>query len=856
MNGNTLTEAFINNSILEHVGVTFIESSKDETFISYRELYDKSLLLLGYLQELDIRPGEELLFQIEDNFHFLSLFWACILGGIIPVPCSLGTTEDYRLKLTHIWNSLSSPHLVVERRISGKLEGFLQVNPLMEEKLIWLEDALQSGFQHNVGVIYEALEQDIAFIQFSSGSTGAPKGVTLTHGNLVANVSAIIHKSALTENDSYLSWMPLTHDMGLIGMYLAPMYRKINSYLIPVDIFARRPMIWLDKVNEHRITRTASPNFGYKLLMTAFKPRNATDWDLSCIRTIFNGAEPIAPSLCYKFMDLLENYGLKWTSVYAVYGLAEASVGVSFPSPDTELVTVTVDRRFLVVGEKVRLITKGETGIHALTLVELGSALNDCEIRISSDSSASLPELSIGFIQIRGKNVTRGYYNNPAATAKLITGDGWVNTGDLGFLQDGNLVVTGRAKDIIFVNGRNAYPHDIERIAEDTEGVELGKVAVTGVYDEELERDRILVFIQYKKSLSTFAGLAAEVSRQINRRMAIDVDGVIPVKIIPKTTSGKVQRYILGESYKQGEYSEIIHALAPLLEQERHSKGIVLPQTDIEISLSEIWRDTLGLAQVGIHDHFFEIGGNSMLLLQMIDDLEAQYSGVVSITDPFAYPTIHDLAQFIMKSETSQNPAVLELPRLYMADSGMHSAGVKSCVLRCSLSGIQSEHLRQAALGLNARLDELLLGIYMILLSQVAPDSLRIQMHAQLLRNKAEEITLDQSELKDLPAALLAIQLQRKREILSFRLTDMFKRKHVYPRLYVSPLFLNREAGESTDDMLQGYDLIVEVGNLAASIEIAIIFNDRLLNNEEIRIVFANYIHMLEHAAEQLVFHG
>ncbi|WP_379155585.1 AMP-binding protein [Paenibacillus sp. sgz5001063] len=856
MNGNTLTEAFINNSVLDHVGVTFIESSQDENFISYRELYGKSLLLLGYLQELGIRPGEELLFQIEDNLHFLSLFWACILGGIIPVPCSLGTTEDYRLKLTHIWNSLSSPHLVVERRISGKLEGFLQLNPFMEDRLIWLEDAMQADIHHNTGVIHEVREQDIAFIQFSSGSTGAPKGVTLTHGNLVANVSGIIHKAAITEKDSYLSWMPLTHDMGLIGMYLAPMYRQINSYLIPTDIFARRPMIWLDKVNKHRVTRTASPNFGYKLLMTAFKPRNATDWDLSCIRTIFNGAEPIAPNLCHRFMDLLENYGLKRTSVFPVYGLAEASVGVSFPPPDTELVTVTVDRRFLAVGEKVRFIPEGEAGMHALALVELGSALNDCEIRISSDSAASLPESSIGYIQIRGKNVTGGYYNNPAATAKLITGDGWVNTGDLGFLQGGNLVVTGRAKDIIFVNGRNAYPHDIERIAEDTEGVELGKVAVAGLYDEVLERDMILVFIQYKKPLAVFAGLAAEVSRQINRRMAIDVDKVIPVKMIPKTTSGKVQRYVLGESYKQGEYSEIIRDLAPLLEQEHHNKEIVLPQTDIEIRLSEIWQDTLGLAQVGIYDHFFEIGGNSMLLLQMIEDIEAEYPGVVSITDPFAYPTIHDLAQYIMKSEASRKPAALELPGLYMADTGMYSAGVKRCVLRYGLTGIQSEHLRQAALGLNAGVDELLLGIYMILLSQVAPDSLQIELHAQLLRNKAEGITLAHSELRDLTIALQAIQLLRRRELPSFRLTDMFNRQQVQSRLFVSPLFLNRETGESTDDLLKGYDLIVEVGSLAAGMEIAFIFNERLLNKEEIRIVFANYIHMLEHAAELSIIHG
>ncbi|MBB2482090.1 AMP-binding protein [Bacillus sp. APMAM] len=545
----TLIEMIHEASLLKEKGITFINAADKEKFVSYNMVYEKALKLLYHFQERGLNPGDEVIFQIEDNEIFVYTFWACILGGLIPIPVSVGNNTEHKLKLFRIWDILNNPYLITSSKNLSNLEKFSVEASYETEMLvissrtICIEDTANS---HSFGNIHNPSSKDIAFVQFSSGTTGDPKGVILTHKNVLTNLKALINAWGITEKDSSLSWMPLTHDMGLIAIHLTSMLAKNNQYIIPTFLFIRRPTLWMLKANEHRVTQLYSPNFGYKFFLDYYDPKASENWDLSCIRLIANGAEPISTTLCYQFLEELSKYGLRFETMNTVYGLAEATVGVSIPEVNQPFVPVVVERSSIGVGQKVIEVNGGSNSV---TFVEVGRPIEDCEVRICNEDDKILPEGTVGYIHINGKNVTSGFYNNPSATKKAIKKGGWLNTGDLGFMRNGRLVITGRAKDIIIINGQNYYAHDIERVVENIHSIGLGNVAVCGVFDEKKGQEDIIVFIRIKKSSVVFSDVDLAVRKEINRQLGLEVLHVIPVRKMLKTTSGKIQRFKMRELY-------------------------------------------------------------------------------------------------------------------------------------------------------------------------------------------------------------------------------------------------------------------------------------------------------------------
>lgn len=632
---------------LGNKGITFIKGESEEVFLSYNELYNRAIGILYYFQKIGIKRSQELVFQIEDNKSFICIFWACILGGIIPVPITVGNIDEHKAKFFRIWKILNNPYFITNDKIFKKLEEFaiqhnlkelmgeIKVRTLMEDELDKLEGK---------GRIFESSMQDIALIQFSSGSTGDPKGVVLTHGNLLHNTVAIIKGSGLMEDNNTLNWMPLTHDMGLIGFHIKSIVAGVNQYLIPTNLFIRRPTLWLIKACQHKTTHLYSPNFGYKHFLSFYREEAAKGWDLSSVRVIFNGAEPISSNLCNKFLDKMEKHGLKRSAMFTVYGLAEASVGAALPPLGEMFLTHHLSRNRLNVGQKVERVNPEDQ--RCIAFCDLGYPVEYCHIRICNEDNAVLEDNTIGYIQIRGKNVTNGYYNNPEETNRIKTKDGWINTGDLGFMVNGRLVITGRAKDIIFVNGQNYYPHDIERIAEDVEGVELGGIAACGVPNRVKHSDEIILFVIFKKSIEEFIPLARTLKRHLNERTGLEIAHIIPVKKIPKTTSGKVQRYKLGEYYQAGQHDSILEEIEKLEREMFREKNIVASRST-ELELLKICREVIGRDEISLNDNFFDIGMNSIILTRIADRVEEIYLGKVKAADFFKYPNIIKLADFI-----------------------------------------------------------------------------------------------------------------------------------------------------------------------------------------------------------------
>ncbi len=626
--------------------ITFIEAKDKEVIITYADLYERALNKLHALQQRGLKPGDECIIFLRSNEEFIDIYWACILGGIIPVPIAVGISDEHRSKLFKIFEKLERAHLYTTEDNVERLHQYAEDNNISAAyKIIQEKTLLVSEINSKEkGEVHEPAPDDLAFIQFSSGSTSDPKGVMLTHKNIMTNLNAIGEGGLYNENDTSFSWMPLTHDMGLIGFHLNMIAYRMNQCLMATDLFSRRPLLWMQKVSEKKATVLCSPNFGYKHFLKALSKKPIEDVVLSSVRLIYNGAEPISIDLCDTFLNTMKDYGLKRETMFTVYGMAEATLAVSFPVAGEEYRAVHVDRHNLNIAEKIKFVDADNKD--ALTFAIVGKPVLDCLVRIA-DKEKVLADDTVGSIQISGPNVTQGYYKNEEANHAAILSDNWLDTGDLGFIHNGELIITGRAKDIIFANGLNYYPHDLEDLLLNIDGLELGKVVVYGVWDEKLQRDELIIFILYRADIKDFVDLAKQASHVLNEQSGLEIDHVIPVKRIPKTTSGKVQRRILGNAYAEGEYTEVLNEIKNLSQPKESSADESL--TPLQQELKSICDDVIEDSTLGVNDNFFDSGISSLTLAEIHQQIDDRYPDIVDVVDLFEYQTIIELEKFMQE---------------------------------------------------------------------------------------------------------------------------------------------------------------------------------------------------------------
>ena len=641
----TLTQALDNNLSETHF-INYLRSSNDESNVSYKDLKIRAMGILFNLQQSGIKAGEQLIIHTANNEFFLDAFWAGLYGGIIPVPVAIASNDEHRYKLLRILKQLDSPWLYTDTKSRDQLLSFCENNQLKAEAALLLdrcilidniEDISQPGQAHHVQT------DDIAFIQFSSGSTSEPKGVVLTHKNIMTNIRAIIESAQLTSEDSLFSWMPLTHDMGMIGYHMTPLVLCLNQTIMDTSLFVRRPLLWLIAASERKSTVLCSPNFGYKHFLKVFEAKGMEPVDLQNVRLIFNGAEPISIELCHQFLNAMAVYGLKSNTMYPVYGLAEASLAVSFPVPGNKLQSIKLKRTQLAVGDSIK-----QSENDAMAFVPVGKPIRDCGVRIVDLNNNSLIDNTIGTIQLKGDNVTSGYYRADEINRQLITDDGWLDTGDLGAFVDGQMIITGRIKDIIFVNGLNFYSHDLENILHKLDSLELGKVVATGARKPNGNEDELIIFILHRGDIESFIPLVKSINKTINEQTGAEVHRVIPVKRIPKTTSGKIQRHLLNDKYVNGDYDSVLNeinsALSPMTSpSEKVASG------SVEEQVLQACNTTVSDKTINLDDNLFEIGISSLALADIHEQLNELFPGKVDISDLFDNPTIRELSRFLEK---------------------------------------------------------------------------------------------------------------------------------------------------------------------------------------------------------------
>ncbi|MGB8453571.1 MAG: AMP-binding protein [Anaerocolumna sp.] len=640
-NVNTLTDALAGIKD-QDTGIHFIYSQNREVYLPYTELYQQAKVSLYQFQNRGMVKGDELVFQIVDNQDFIRTLWACLLGGIIPIPITTGNSKENGNKVAKIWEQLSNPYLIISPEIH---DSFLELlDEVVENKKvienikgrifnIKQEDGLE-------GIVMGTLEEDIAYVQFSSGSTGDPKGVTLSHKNIMTNVKSIIKGCHSVKTDISISWMPLTHDMGLIGMHFTPLVLGADQYIMTPTMFVKRPQLFLEKITEHKVTITSIPNFGYSHLLQKMDDKNEYKWDLSSLKVIFNGAEMISYHLVKNFMSRMKQYGLKEQAMFPVYGMAEASLAITFSILGEGIKGVIVDRSTASVGQQ---IIEVETESEKVSVfVDLGYPVVNCQVRIVDDKGSIVTDHIVGNIQIRGDNVTKGYYRRKDLNTVILQRDGWLDTGDIGFFRSKSLVVLGRSKEVIIVNGQNYYATDLERLAERLSTIKFSDIAVAGYFDGTVEQ--ILVFVTYRGELKEFEFATEEIRLGIFHELGLSVNYVIPIKKMHKTTSGKTQRFKLLEEYRNGIFDDTIDMIDHIRKERLSQRTREAPITQIEVKVMDIVKAVLGTENIGIADDLFYYSLQSMLVMQIYDRIDACYPGILKVTDIYRFRTIKEIA--------------------------------------------------------------------------------------------------------------------------------------------------------------------------------------------------------------------
>lgn len=642
-------QAVLSDDPREDREIVFVDADDNQRSISFALLQRRALTVLGALQRCGLGAGDTVILFVADNERFLEIFWACVLGAIVPVPLAAGSGEEHRRKLFRVFAQFDRAWVCSDARTLEKLDGFAVNHGFGESWNRLQQRLLPSGgldISGEPGRTTEVTPDDIAFIQFSSGSTSEPKGVVLSHGNVCANIGSIREAAAFTDRDIALSWMPLSHDMGLIGFHLNMLACGVSHLIMRTDLFARRPLLWLELASRRRATVLCSPNFGYQHYLKQYEAKRPTGLDLSAVRLIFNGAEPISAELCQRFVETLAPHGLSPHSMFTVYGLAEASLAVSFPRPGAATEVLYLDRSRLKIGDEATAVEASH--VHAAAFVKLGRAVPGTQLRVVDDAGRACAARAPGHVQIRGANVTAGYHGDEAASASARAADGWLDTGDIGLIDEGQLVITGRAKDIIFVGGQNYYPHDLERIAESVPGIETNKVAAVGVRRGDAEA--LVLFVLHRAPAAGLVPTALALRRAINLQTGLEVAQVLPVTRMPKTTSGKLQRYALARAFERGEFDAAMAELEPLMAV---GSGAADPEIE-DPANSACLQNLLTICAQVIPDrditadtNLLEINLSSLSLARLHEAIDLAYPQRVEVVDLFDHPSLRALARFL-----------------------------------------------------------------------------------------------------------------------------------------------------------------------------------------------------------------
>jgi fatty-acyl-CoA synthase len=543
----TLLEALRDSARHTNKGITFVRSDGKENALSYREVWAETRRRAVWFSEHGIRKGDRVVLTLPEADDFVLCFFGVMAAGAVPVPLypplTLARLEAYVSNVCRVIQKCGAKLLVTSH---GRL--FLGDEShgadLPSGVSVVAPEALRNA--RDVELAVDVAPDDLAFLQFTSGSTSQPKGVMVSHGALAANAHAIMFDGLAADpsTDRGVSWLPLYHDMGLIGFVIAPIFAEVPVVLLPTTSFIRRPSSWLEAIHRHRGTITFAPNFAFALCVQGITPKQMQDWDLSSLRAVGCGAEPIDGKTLRAFLDKFGAVGLRAEAMLPAYGLAESTLAVTFSELEQPLISDRIDPHELVRGRALPAANG-----HAVEIVSCGKAFPHHRVQVVDDHGQQLPERQVGEIVVEGPSLASGYFGEESASRGAFRG-GRLFTGDLGYMASGRLFVCGRKKDLIILRGRNYFPQDLEKIISEVEGIRAAQVAVftrgrgNGAAEVGLGDELLVAVAEVQSSQLEAEPLRRAVVAAVFEQTGLRVDEVHFLRRgeLPKTSSGKVRR--------------------------------------------------------------------------------------------------------------------------------------------------------------------------------------------------------------------------------------------------------------------------------------------------------------------------
>ena len=537
----------------ERTHVELYDSEGRPERITFAALVERAEHFASGLANRGLEPGQAVALMLPTGFDYLAAFLAVQIAGAIPVPiyppARLSQLEDHVRRHAGILANATARTLVTFAPALG-------VSRLLTAQVPGLGSVVDVAALDREGRLRDRPVLDAsstAFLQYTSGSTGSPKGVVLSHGDVLASLKAMAAALGATPRDVFVSWLPLYHDMGLIGGWMGSLYYGFPLVLMsPLDFLAR-PARWMEAIHHHRGTLSGGPNFAYELCTRRIEPEQMEGLDLSSWRIAFNGAEPVSPDTMDRFMAKFARCGLPDHAMTPVYGLAEATLGVAFTPIGRGPRVETVDADAITRRARAMPVS-GAPSEHTRRFVSCGPPIPGFEVRIVDDRGVELPERDEGAIEFRGPSTTAGYFRNPAATRALFDGD-WLRSGDRGYIAGGELYVTGRDKDLIVRAGRNLYPYDLEASVGEIEGVRKGCVAVFASADPTAGTERLVVVAETREEApERRRAIVDEIARSATVLTGAGPDEIVlaPPHSVLKTSSGKIRRTAVRELFESG----------------------------------------------------------------------------------------------------------------------------------------------------------------------------------------------------------------------------------------------------------------------------------------------------------------
>jgi acyl-CoA synthetase (AMP-forming)/AMP-acid ligase II len=533
-------------------GVRFLDRHEEASWFSYDEIARRALDVGARLRALGVRRGERVALVFPTEIEFLDAFFGCQLAGAVPVPLyppvRLGRLEEYHAQTARLLTACSAALVLASPRVRRLLgEAIAAASPRLGCRTLAELPSPESG---------EPVVPDpdaLALVQYSSGTTVDPKPVALSHRAVMAQVEALdgFWPRAAAGEQSCVAWLPLYHDMGLIGCVCAAIAHPGTLTLLPPEAFVARPALWLRALSRYRATISVAPNFAYGLCTAKIRDDDLAGVDLSAWRVALNGAEAVAPAVLRAFCDRFARWGFRAEALTPVYGLSEAALAVTF----SDLARPFRARRF---GRAELAAGRASLDDGGRELVSVGRPLPGFEVRIAGEDAATLAERHVGRVWVRGPSLMDGYLDQPQATARALV-DGWLDTGDVGFVLDGELYLTGRSKDLLIVRGRNHAPEEVEHAVAGVEGVRTGCAVAVSHLPEGASGERVLLFVERAREGPRPApgDLAAACRDAVLRAAQLEIDDVLELApgTLPRTSSGKLRR---GETLRRHLAGELL----------------------------------------------------------------------------------------------------------------------------------------------------------------------------------------------------------------------------------------------------------------------------------------------------------